>query len=98
MAGKLLKCLNKLVYDAVISSARVQTLEYRGLRMIAELFESIATNPERLLPEEQREKLSGADSDRRLIADYIACMTDESATQLYDRLFIPRKGTVYHLL
>lgn len=26
-----------------------------------------------------------------------ACMTDETATQSYERLFVPREGTVFHL-
>jgi dGTP triphosphohydrolase len=34
----------------------------------------------------------------RVICDYIAGMTDEYATRMYERLFMPRQGTVFQRL
>lgn len=95
---QLLKCLKEVVSTKVIRSAEVQTLEYRGLHMVAELFQAFITNPDRLLPEKTREKIKEQPSTHRGIADYIAGMTDEYATKMYERLFIPRAGTIYQRL
>lgn len=98
-ADDLLKCLKKVVSKKVIKSANVQTLEYRGLRMVAELFQALRTNPDRLLPESTQNKIKNRGiSLERGIADYIAGMTDEYATKMYERLFIPREGTIHQLL
>ncbi len=96
-ANEIMKCLKNIVYEKVILNPRVQTLEYRGLRIITELFQAFTTNPKRLLPDHNilndDEKIF-----KRGIADYIARMTDESANKMYERLFIPREGSVYHIL
>jgi dGTPase len=34
----------------------------------------------------------------RVICDYIAGMTDEYATRIYERLFVPRQGSVFERL
>jgi dGTPase len=42
-----------------------------------------------------------ADTDQarhRVICDYIAGMTDEYATRMYERLFMPRQGAVFQRL
>lgn len=95
-ASELLKCLKNVVSERVIKSANVQTLEYRGLRMVSELFHAFRTNPTRLLPEKtlERIKIQGATLERG-IADYISGMTDEYATQIYERLFVPREGSIH---
>lgn len=99
-AETMLKCLKKVVRDNVIKSASVQTLEYRGLHMVAELFQAFLTNPYRLLPEKMRDKFKSVEEleSHRVIADHVAGMTDEYATKMYERLFIPREGTIYHRL
>lgn len=99
-AETMLKCLKKIVRDNVIESASVQTLRYRGLHIVAKLFQTFITNPDRLLPEKTRDKFNRAGElgSYRVIADHIADMTDEYATKMYERLFVPREGTIFHQL
>jgi dGTPase len=63
------------------------------------LFQAFRINPDRLLPENTRDKIKNRGiSLERGIADHIAGMTDEYATKMYERLFIPREGTIHQLL
>jgi dGTPase len=63
------------------------------------LFEALASDPERLLKSWYREQYSQYEEEddqaaRRVICDYIAGMTDEYATEVYERLHMPHSGRV----
>lgn len=97
-AEKFLEALKDLVKREVIHSPEVQTLEYRGQQIVMKLFEAFMSDPNRLLKgafaQEWRD--AGNDQDKaRVICDYIAGMTDEHATRVYERLFVPRQGTIF---
>ena len=96
-----LDALRDIVKEQVIQTPEVQTLEYRGQQIIMQMFEAIASDPSRLLnihfknlwkeaPDEQKKM--------RIVCDYISGMTDEYATRIYERLFMPRQGTVFQRL
>lgn len=109
-AAKFLKDLKDLVFDKVIMSQQVQTIEYRGQQMLLSLFEAMASQPERLLKESFRSQYNSQSSNSqnpnnqktneqmRIICDYLSGMTDEYATKLYERLFVPRRGTIFEQL
>lgn len=94
-AEHFLGWLKELVVRRVIRNPQVQTLEYRGQQLIVQLFEALRSDPERLLKESFREQIDGAVGEQarsRVICDYIAGMTDEYATRMFERLFVPRQG------
>jgi len=94
-AGRVLDALKDIVIRKVIKTPQVQTLEYRGQQLIVELFEALSSDPERLLKDNFRELYSAAADDAarsRVLCDYIAGMTDEYATRMFERLFLPRHG------
>jgi len=95
--ARLLGVLKELVSEKVIKSTPVQTLEYRGQLMVMELFDAFSGDPDRLLPDDIRLQLEAA-NPKRVIADYIAGMTDEYATRIYQRLFTPRQGMLLQKL
>jgi dGTPase len=104
-ARQVLNILKDLVVNRVIRSATVQQLEFKGQKIVTELFEAFATDPERLLPkgDAQRWENAGGKVDKvvkqhRVICDYIAGMTDEYATKRYQQLFSPRIGSVFDRL
>lgn len=98
-AKTFLDALKKLIRIHIIESQEVQTLEHRGRVMVMELFEAIASDPERLLPKESSRRLPRNQTKRhRLICDYLAGMTDTFATRMYERLFVPRHGTIFERL
>ena len=77
----------------------VQTLEYRGRIPVMKVFQALASNPERLLSDSDRRTLRDPETDtHRLVCDYVAGMTDVYATRMYERLFVPRQGTVFEHL
>lgn len=93
--------LQAIVVDLVIKSTPVQQLEFKGQKMVTELFEAFATDPKRLLDKRAyRETIQGGGSTptARVICDYIAGMTDEYATTRYQQLFEPRFGSVFDKL
>jgi dGTPase len=96
-AKPLLDGLKALIREHVIQSTEVQTLEYRGQQMVMELFQAMASDPERLLPKDTKKTLREDDegSRMRVISDHIAGMTDDYATRMYERLFAPRAGSLF---
>ncbi len=99
-----LDVLQDIAEEQVIFTQQVQTLEHRGRLIIRKLFEALDSDPTSLLDENQQAAYreatrSGCESDRkRVVCDYVAGMTDEYATRMYERLFVPREGTVFDRL
>lgn len=96
-----LKIFKDFVYNFVIKQTSIQRLEYRGQQIVMELFEALSSDPLRLLPNNSAKRWQQAknndENEFRVIADYIAGMTDEYATKLYQTLFTPNNSTNYHL-
>lgn len=105
---RLRKIIFDLVMDRVIRSSNVQQLEFKGQKIVIELFQAIDSDAERLLPEKTRIKLEDIKQDygslndkeykkrrARLICDYIAGMTDDYATRLYEKIYHPHKGSIF---
>lgn len=100
-AAHFLDALIAFVYKNVISSHPVETITYRGQYMMLLLFDALAADPKRLLPANFTRHLDAAADDntvRRMVCDYMAGMTDGYATRLYERLFVPRHGTIFERL
>jgi dGTPase len=100
-ASEALEALKKLVVKLVIKIPEVQTLEYRGQRIVTKIFDAISSDPNRLLTvrfQKEYEKESEERKKKRIISDFIAGMTDEYATRYYERLFVPRQGTIFQRL
>jgi dGTPase len=89
----VLQVFKNFVYQYVIKQTSIQRLEYRGQQIVMELFEAIASDPTRLLPKHTVKRWQHAEDNQlnshRVIADYVAGMTDDYATKLYQTLFIP---------
>ena len=95
---KLLDVLQTLVVEKVIKHPNIQMLEFKGQKMVVELFELIATDAERFLQGEDKTNWRSAKNDRdryRIICDYIAGMTDDYAVRLYQKLFMPNYGSIF---
>jgi len=92
-AAQVLKVFKEFVYQFVIKQTAIQQLEYRGQQIVMELFEALASDPLRLLPSSTAKRWQLAKDNRknhqRVIADYVAGMTDDYATKLYQTLFLP---------
>jgi dGTPase len=100
-AKHALKKLRDTITNNVIKIPEVQTLEYRGQQIVMQIFEAIGSDPDRLLKANFLKLYhDGQDDDEklRIISDYISGMTDEYATMLYERLFLPRHGTIFKRL
>lgn len=92
---ELQKALQDLNFSRTIDRPSVQTLEYRGQFNLLTLFRAIESDPKKLLGTEYRPRLDDPTWGGRLrvIADYIGGMTDEYATRMFERIFVPRHGT-----
>lgn len=106
--NKFLKAIFELVKLKVIKNKNVQQLEFKGQKIVIELFEALASNPNRLLPldaytkyDNLKNMYSGQtlESKRlRTLCDYISGMTDDYATRLYEKIYHPHKGSVFDRL
>ena len=99
-AEDLLEALDELKVNRVIKKATAQQMEYRGRLLIMRLFEALSSDPKRLLKSwrweqyQSHDKAGDEQAAHRIICDYIAGMTDEYATEVYERLFVPHNGRV----
>jgi len=89
-ARDLLAYCIQTIYKQVIDSPRARAFEHGGQMVLKRLFEAISTNPASLLSNSTRKLYAEATSEceaMRVVCDYIACMTDEYAHRLHERLF-----------
>jgi len=90
--AQALQLFKDFVFNFVIRQTSIQRLEYRGQQIVMELFEALAYNPLRILPKNTKKRWQLAKetqgNHQRVIADYVAGMTDEYATRLYQTLFL----------
>lgn len=84
----VLKVFKNFVWKYVICDVNTQRIEYKGQRMLREMFQVFANNPERLLPPYVLEQWRNADEahKQRVVCDYIASMSDANARRLYQQL------------
>ena len=99
--AQALKIFKDFVYFYVIKLTRLQRLEYRGQQIVMELFEALSSDPMRLLPSNSAKRwqlaFDNKQNPQRVIADYIAGMTDDYATRLYQTLFNAHAASDYQL-
>jgi len=99
--AQVLKIFKDFVYQYVIKLTSLQRLEYRGQQIVMELFEALSSDPIRLLPSNSAKRwqqaIENGENSERVIADYIAGMTDDYATRLYQSLFNAHGASDYQL-
>lgn len=83
-----LAVFKKFVWDYVICSVETQRIEYKGQRMLIEMFQIFESDPERLLPRNTAKRWQNASDNgkKRIICDYIAGMSDAHALRVYQQL------------
>ena len=94
-AEALLKLLKKFVMDQVIMRPELQALQYRGQRIILKIFDICQHNKQRLLPPDVYRESEESENPNRILCDYIAGLTDSSATRIYHRLTTPSAGSIF---
>ena len=97
-----------LVCEQVIDDENVQQLEFKGQKLIIELFQALAKDPIRFLPKPTKDRwkkagegLEGAhkkSAQLRVICDFVSGMTDDYAIKFYEKLFTPSKGSIFDRL
>lgn len=95
---QVLTALKKLVFTHAIKRPEVQALEFKGQNMVLRLFNTLAENPQRLLPSNTLDEYENSDNPPRILCDYLAGMTDHHASKVYQRLFIPNTGSIFETL
>src|SRR3989344_2672590 len=93
-----LKSLKDCVYERVVSAPEVQHLEFKGQNLVVAVFEALASEPNKFLPAEARERIGQGDDPVRAICDHVAGMTDSYLLKIYGRLFSPGFGSVFDRL
>ncbi|QFU04662.1 Deoxyguanosinetriphosphate triphosphohydrolase [Pseudoalteromonas sp. THAF3] len=92
----LLNALKHFIYKRLIRAPHMQQIEFKGQKLIMELFAAFASDPLRLLPEttalSYRKAEQQGDNPLRVLCDYLSGMTDEYAYKTYQRLFAPTIG------
>jgi len=83
------KALKGFLYENMYYSFRVVRMKTRAQRFLEQIFKTMLDDTRQLPKECQSEINDQGHSVERVIADYIASMTDRSAVLEYRRLFDP---------
>ena len=85
---EVLNIFKDFVFKYVIRDVETQRIEYKGQRIITEMFQIFETDPERLLPRNTANRWRNAPDEgkKRIICDYMAGMSDAYALRVYHQL------------
>ena len=83
--------LKDFLYDRLYTHYRVTRMTQKADRIMSALFEVYMHEPKQLPPHVMRRAAEEGESIPRVIADYIAGMTDRFALQEYKKLFDPEE-------
>jgi dGTPase len=86
LAGPI-RALKDFLFERMYRHHRLMRMQAKAERVVVEMFEAYMDEP-RMLPEKVRSSIA-ADSAPRVIADYIAGMTDRYAMEEWQKLFDP---------
>ena len=93
------ECLKHYTFEATIMSPRLRVAEARGYDLIRQTFERLTANSGYLLmPEDFRnlyERLNDDGARKRVVADFIAGMTDRYAVEFFGRLVSETPTTIF---
>ena len=81
--------LRDFMFENVYLNGKAKGEEDKGKHLVEQLFGYYLNHVE-LLPPEFLMNLE-ADGAKRVVADYIACMTDTYAISVFEKLFVPRE-------
>ncbi|WP_439258141.1 anti-phage deoxyguanosine triphosphatase [Lonepinella sp. BR2271] len=84
----VLNVFKAFVFKYVIRDVETQRIEYKGQRILTEMFQIFASDPERLLPRNTVNRWLNAEPQgkKRIICDYMAGMSDAYALKVYRQL------------
>ncbi|HRO22962.1 MAG TPA: deoxyguanosinetriphosphate triphosphohydrolase, partial [Promineifilum sp.] len=85
--GQQVRALKKFLFDRMYRHYRVMRMQTKAERFVAELFDAYVKEPH-MLPDETQARLETAPMER-VVADYIAGMTDRYALDDWQRLYDP---------
>ncbi|MDP8174397.1 anti-phage deoxyguanosine triphosphatase [Phocoenobacter skyensis] len=85
---EVLQVLKTFVLKFVIMDEKTQRVEYKGQRILMDIFDILSSEPLRLLPYYIRQQWKNTEESKRprIICDYLASMSDRQAFRLYESL------------
>ena len=97
------KIFKKLAFDVVFRSPELNQLEYKGDHLLTKLWQVLGEEHAcyKLLPNETAEQMKPCENEverKRVLCDFLASLTDSSATRLYKRLMVPDFGSIGDLI
>lgn len=93
---QLLDAFKHFIFKFVIRKPEMQIQEFKGQQVVMEIFDALAVDPERLLPENTKQRYllelqrvaeNKKGNPQRVIADYLSGMTDAYAAKLHQEMF-----------
>lgn len=90
-----------IVYSQVIKRTENTQLEYKGTKVISNLYDVLLEAPKELLPKGTLKKFNSLNDEfhqKRVLSDYISGMTDNYALKVYRRIFDPNYGSIMDII
>ncbi len=86
-----LNAFKQFIYTQVIRHPLMQQIEFKGQKLVLDLFDAFISDPMRLLPHTTATRYQNAfdskENTTRVICDYISGMSDDYALKVHKRLF-----------
>ena len=86
--------LREYMFENVYTNPVAKGQEYKAERLVEQLYAYYAEDTNRL-PEEYRQLIENGERRERVVADYVAGMTDKFAVMTFEELMIPKAWGVY---
>ena len=83
----LVRTLKKSVFRRVIEASSVQLDRVRIQKQIIDVYDAMTYRPMMYLPEKHRTLWNASDDGNRVVADYIAGMTDRFLSKTHSSMF-----------
>ena len=92
----------KLALECIFQSAELQQMEYKGGRILRDLWGTFSGNEDgfQVLPKAMNQRIEAASSEIercRILCDHLSSMTDGAAIRTYQRLSDPNYGSIVDL-
>ena len=87
--GKAMLDMRKFMFEHVYQNKKAKSEEGRAEMLVTTLYEYFLEHTDEM-PDEFIMLLERGEDPRRVVCDYIACMTDRFAISKYEELFIPK--------
>jgi dGTPase len=87
--GGAMQAIRRFMFENVYTNPAAKSEEGKAEELIERLYEYYYNNPDKL-PKQFRDLMNRGERLERVTCDYVACMSDRYAIDVFNSLFVPK--------